>query len=67
MIITLPLFYSSSFAQLTILLLIQVLELIRVWVVWPFLSRRRNFFRFSLDLALAFFFLCNIIQIKLVQ
>jgi hypothetical protein len=67
MIITLPLFYSSSYAQITILLLIQLFEVIRVWVVWPFHSRRRNFLRFSLDVALAFFFLCNLVQISLVQ
>lgn len=67
MIITLPLFYSSSYAQMGILFFIQTLEIIRMWVVWPFISTRRNWLRFSLDLALGLFFLCNIVQVGLLK
>jgi hypothetical protein len=67
MIITLPLFYETFYAQMSILLFLQVTELIRVWVVWPFVSKKRNWLRFSLELALTLFFLSNIIQIALVQ
>ena len=65
MIISLPLFYSSSYAQMGVLLAIQMFEIVRVWTVWPFISRRRNWFRLSLEIALALFFLVNFIQIPL--
>ena len=41
--------------------------MVRVWKVWPFVSRRRNWLRFSLELALFMFFMCNLIQISLLQ
>ena len=48
MMICLPLFYSTTYAQMTILFIVQLLELFRFWKVWPFLSTRRNYLRLSL-------------------
>jgi hypothetical protein len=62
MVICLPLFYSVNYGQMTVLMLLQVFEILRVWVVWPFVSRRRNWIRLSLDFSLAMFFLMNLIQ-----
>ena len=67
MIITLPLFYSTQYAAMATLLTLQLVEMVRLWVVWPFLSSFRNWFRLSLETALMFFFLVNIIQIKLLN
>ena len=36
-------------------------------MVWPFVSAKRNWLRFSLEVALALYFLINIIQIKLID
>jgi hypothetical protein len=65
MIISLPLFYSVIYAQMGILFALQALELIRLWKTWPFVSAKRNWLRFSLEFALLFFFLVNLIQISL--
>ena len=67
MIIVLPLFYEEPYAQMGLLLLVELFEVVRVWVVWPFLSAKRNWLRLSLDVALALFFLVHLIQIKLVN
>lgn len=67
MIITLPLFYSVLYAQVGILMFLQLLEVVRVWIVWPFVSSFRNYFRLSLDIALFFFFMINTIQISVLQ
>lgn len=65
--VSLPLFYNAEYAQMAILFTIQFFEALRVWYVWPFQSKRRNWLRFSLELALLFFFLVNLIQISLLK
>ena len=67
MIICLPLFYDAQYAQMGVLLFIQLLELVRMWKIWPFVSKARNWLRFSLEAALALFFLVNLIQIPLLN
>lgn len=46
--ISLPLFYSVTYAQMGILAFIQLLEMFRVWKTWPFLSFSRNVIRMTL-------------------
>jgi hypothetical protein len=65
MMISLPLFYSVTYAQMGILCFLQVIELIRFWKTWPFASGKRNMFRLSLEFALFVFFLMNLIQISI--
>lgn len=48
MMISLPLFYSVTYAQMGVLLFIQIIELVRFWKTWPFTSDKRNYFRLSL-------------------
>ena len=48
MMISLPLFYSVTYAQMGILAFIQLLEMFRVWKTWPFLSFKRNVIRMTL-------------------
>jgi hypothetical protein len=67
MMVSLPLFYNTEYAQMSILFTIQFMEIVRVWNVWPFQSKRRNWLRFSLEFALLFFFLVNLIQITLLK
>ena len=67
MMVALPLFYSATYAQMGTLFAIQMLEVLRVWFVWPFVSRVRNWLRLSLEIALALFFLVNIVQISLIE
>lgn len=63
MMISLPLFYSVTYAQMGVLAFLQVIELIRFWKTWPFASNKRNLFRLSLEFSLLVFFLMNLIQI----
>jgi hypothetical protein len=65
MMISLPLFYNTTYAQMAILLALQLVEALRVWYTWPFVSKKRNWLRFSLEVALALFFLVCLIQVKL--
>jgi hypothetical protein len=48
MMISLPLFYSVVYAQMGVLLFIQIVELGRFWKTWPFQSKSRNYIRLSL-------------------
>jgi hypothetical protein len=67
MIISMPLFYNTPYAQMGILFIIQFFEILRFWFVWPFVSKRRNYIRLSLEISLLLFFLVNLIQITLLQ
>jgi hypothetical protein len=67
MVTALPLFYSTTYAQMAVLCFVQLLEVIRVWTVWPFLSKRRNWLKLSLEISLFLFFLINLVQINLLQ
>jgi hypothetical protein len=67
MIISLPLFYSVLYAQMSVLFVLQLIEIVRFWFTWPFVSNKRNCFRLSLELALLLFFLINLIQISALQ
>jgi hypothetical protein len=62
MMITLPLFYMTKNAQISVLMAIQFLEIIRFIVVWPFKSKVRNFIRLGLEIILMIFFITIIIQ-----
>lgn len=65
--ISLPLFYSVVYAQMAILFVLQLMELIRFYKTWPFVSAKRNYYRLSLEIALLLFFLVNLIQINILQ
>lgn len=67
MMISLPLFYSTFYAQMSILASVQFIELLRFWYTWPFMSKKRNYFRLSLEISLLLFFIINIIQIYLLN
>lgn len=48
MMITLPIFYNTKNAQIGVLIMIQLFEIIRFSVVWPFKTKLRNFIRLGL-------------------
>jgi len=48
MMISLPLFYDTAYAQMGVLSFVQLLEIIRFSKTWPFASKKRNYFRLSL-------------------
>ncbi len=60
--VALPIFYSTKGAQVTILIAIQLMEIIRFLVIWPFHSKIRNYIRLALELCLLLFFACILIQ-----
>jgi hypothetical protein len=62
MMVALPIFYNTKNAQITTLIVIQSLEIIRFLIIWPFKTRFRNFFRLFLDLCLLTFFITILIQ-----
>jgi hypothetical protein len=49
-------------AQIAVLILIQVMEIIRFIIVRPFKTKTRNFIRFGLDFTLLLFFGTVLIQ-----
>ena len=67
MIISLPLFYHSTQAQAGVLILLQIAEVIRFCVIWPFYKKWRNIYRLILECSLLMFFICVLIQGFLVQ
>ena len=60
--ISLPLFYTTRNAQIGVLMVIQLFEIARFIVVWPFKSKIRNFIRLALEICLMAFFMTVIIQ-----
>lgn len=62
MMVSLPIFYSTRNAQIGVLMAIQLFEIIRFIVVWPFKSKVRNIIRLSLECCLMIFFMTIIIQ-----
>jgi hypothetical protein len=62
MMVALPIFYSTKGAQVTILIAIQLMEIVRFLVIWPFHSKIRNYIRLALELCLLLFFACILIQ-----
>ena len=48
MIVSLPLFYHTTHAQAGVLCLLQLLEIIRFVVIWPFYKNWRNIYRLVL-------------------
>ncbi len=56
MLIALPIFYYTMHAQIVVLMLIQIMEIIRFIIVWPFKTKLRNFIRLALDIILLLFF-----------
>jgi hypothetical protein len=67
MIVSLPIFYHTVHAQAAVLCILQLSEIARFIVIWPFYKRWRNIFRLILECALEMFFLCVFIQGFLVQ
>lgn len=57
MIIALPLFYESKHYQISILIILQLLEMGRFVATKPFQSLWRNVYRFVLELSLLLLFL----------
>jgi hypothetical protein len=62
MMIALPIFYFIAHAQISALIFIQILEVCRFLIVWPFKSNIRNFIRLGLELCLLGFFASVLIQ-----
>lgn len=62
MMVALPIFYSTKGAQVTILIAIQLMEITRFLVIWPFHSKTRNYIRLALELCLFLFFTSILIQ-----
>ncbi len=48
MMITLPIFYSTKYAQVSILIIIQTMEIVRFLIIWPFHQKARNYIRLGL-------------------
>ena len=67
MIVSLPLFYHQTHAQAIVLIILQVLEMTRFCVCWPFFKLWRNIVRLVLESALLMFFISILIQGFLVQ
>lgn len=57
MMLTFPLFYEQGNIVLGVLTAIQLLEIVRFCVTWPFAKRWRNWLRFALELVLLSVFL----------
>ena len=62
MMISLPLFYTTRNAQISVLMVIQLFEIVRFIFVWPFKTKLRNFIRLGLEICLMIFFMTIIIQ-----
>jgi hypothetical protein len=60
--IALPIFYFKAHAQIIALIFIQILEICRFLIIWPFRSNVRNFIRLGLELCLLGFFVSVVIQ-----
>ena len=60
--IALPIFYSAKNAQVTVLIIIQIMEIVRFLIIWPFHEKVRNYIRLALELCLLIFFGSIIIQ-----
>ncbi len=56
MLVSLPLFYDVQYAQISILIILQLFEVVRLLVVWPYAQRWRNLFKLGLDAILLMFF-----------
>jgi hypothetical protein len=67
MIVSLPLFYDTNHAQAIMLCLLQLMEIVRFLVVWPFYRQWRNIVRLCLECALGMFFFCVLIQTFLIR
>lgn len=52
---------------MAILSFVQLMEIVRMWNTWPYVSKGRNYIRLSLELSLFFFFIINLIQINLLE
>lgn len=62
MMISLPIFYETKNAQISVLLILQFLELVRFIIVWPYKSKIRNILKIGLEFMLMMFFMSIIIQ-----
>ena len=57
MIFALPIFHELPYTQATCLITLQVLEIIRFIVTWPFHSKFRNLYRIFLEVILLLIFI----------
>lgn len=62
MMISLPLFYAIPHAQMSMLVFIELLEIVRLLIVWPFASKLRNIFKLSMELIILTYFICGLVQ-----
>lgn len=67
MVVSLPLFYDTTHAQISVLICLQLMEMIRFCVTWPFCRLWRNIYRLILECALMMFFITVLIQGFLIQ
>jgi len=48
MIVSLPIFYDYPTTLIGVLIALQIMEMVRFCVTWPYANRKRNFFRLFL-------------------
>lgn len=62
MMVSLPLFYGTQYAQIGVLMALQLFEIIRFVSIWPFKSKARNWIRLGLECLLMLFFISVLVQ-----
>ena len=67
MMLALPLFYNYVYAQISALILIQIIEIVRLSITWPYTSKWRNVVRLVLEsVLLALFGVILVLQLVIV-
>lgn len=67
MIVSLPIFYHTVHAQPAVLMALQIMEIVRLCLTWPYFRRWRNIYRLFLEVILLIFFICVLASGVLVQ
>jgi hypothetical protein len=67
MMFALAIFYERAEVQMAAIILIQIGEIIRFCLVWPFRSRLYNWFRLTLEIVLLTLFVCVLAYALLLQ
>ena len=65
--VSLPMFYETPYAQVSVLIALQVMEIARFIATRPYAYLWRNIVRFLLELMLLLFFISCLIQSILIQ
>ena len=56
MMVSLPLFHEHIYAQISVLIILQVMEIVRFCLTMPFTSKLKNLFRLSMEIVLLLIF-----------